>query len=123
MWLYYVVAGTRKDHLCLKLFRDAGYVLGRHITALLPKVDKEILSQNGGLDVVCVGRVWKSWNLLKEGFLEGACLTGPNCVEMRLMTLTVSSSIGAAALAAKKIGIALPLDYASHVQVLYQHKK
>ena len=46
-------------------------MLGRHIRALANNVSKDLRDAEGGLNIVCVGSVWKSWDLLKDGFLEG----------------------------------------------------
>ena len=59
------------DKLCIWLFEEAGRMLGRHIRALSPMVSPSLATAQGGLHVVCVGSVWKSWNLLKDGFLQG----------------------------------------------------
>ena len=45
--------------------------LGKHILALSRYIGKDLREGEGGLNIVCVGSVWKSWDLLKEGFLEG----------------------------------------------------
>ena len=59
------------DELCIWLFREGGRQLGKHIRALSNNVSKELKEAEGGLNIVCVGSVWKSWELLKKGFLEG----------------------------------------------------
>ena len=59
------------DALCIWLFREGGRMLGKHIRALANNVSKELKEAEGGLNIVCVGSVWKSWELLKQGFLEG----------------------------------------------------
>ena len=64
-------AALAGDGLCLWLFREAGRMLGRHIRALAPSVSPQLSAGQGGLNIVCVGSVWKSWPLLKDGFLEG----------------------------------------------------
>ena len=64
-------AAVRGDALCAWLFEEAGRVLGRHIRALAPAISPTLTSAPGGLRVVCVGSVWKSWDLLKKGFLAG----------------------------------------------------
>lgn len=53
--------------LCFHLFREAGRILGRHVLAVAKYADKQILHQEGGLPIVTVGSVWKSFELLKEG--------------------------------------------------------
>ena len=46
-------------------------MLGRHIRALSPVISPSLREAEGGLHVVCVGSVWKSWDLLKTGFIKG----------------------------------------------------
>lgn len=114
-------ASNTNDRMCCQLFRDAGYILGRHIVALLPKVNMELLTGDGGLKVVCVGSVFKSWALLREGFVSAISEAAPD-LHFTLLTLQVSSAYGAAALGAKKKEFTLALDYASHTSVLYCHE-
>ena len=64
-------AAVSGDGLCAWLFEEAGRMLGRHIRALAPAISPELTTAPGGLRVVCVGSVWKSWELLKRGFLAG----------------------------------------------------
>ena len=64
-------AAVSGDVLCCWLFEEAGRMLGRHIRALAPAISPELTSAPGGLSIVCVGSVWKSWDLLKRGFLAG----------------------------------------------------
>ena len=64
-------AAVSGDGLCAWLFEEAGRMLGRHIRALAPAISPELTTAPGGLSIVCVGSVWKSWELLKRGFLEG----------------------------------------------------
>jgi N-acetylglucosamine kinase len=35
-----------------------------------PNFADGLLSQPGGLPVVCIGSVWKSWDLLRAGFMD-----------------------------------------------------
>ena len=46
-------------------------MLGKHIRALSGNVSELLTKGEGGLNIVCVGSVWKSWHLLKDGFLAG----------------------------------------------------
>ena len=85
--LIFLVAIEENDPLCCQVFDEAGQDLANHIVALLPKISKVSLTKNclwvkitfqyllfkdlmnseGGLKIVCVGSVFKSWNLLKNG--------------------------------------------------------
>lgn len=46
------------------MFACAGGALGAHVAALANK------AKAPRLRVVCVGSVWNSWDLLKQGFLQ-----------------------------------------------------
>ena len=112
------------DPLCRSLFFTAGQVLAKHIRAIAPHISHEMLSVPGGLHVVCEGSVWKSWDLLREGFLSTLCPPRQKAVpfkEFRLVRLTQPAAIGAALLGAKKVGDKLPVDYSTHVVELYHH--
>ena len=50
-------------------FRKPGWVLGRHTMAILPGIDQVLFQRETGLLILCVGSLWKSWELLKEDFL------------------------------------------------------
>ena len=103
-----VVKGARdNDKLSLHILASAGNELGKHVKALIPKMDSELLIQPGGLKIICVGSVWKSWNFLKEGFLLGLSPQTDEektLKEFSLLQLTASAkaSRGAAAWGAKK---------------------
>ena len=43
-------------------------------------------------------------------------------VEFTLVTLKVSSGIGAAVLGARKAGVALPIDYTANTNLLFHYK-
>jgi len=117
-------ARDTRDPLCLSAFRAAGRFLALHILAMLPKADKALFSEDAGLKVVCTGSVWKSWDLLEEGFVEG--LTSSRHVDVKvnkltLLTLSKPAAFGAAYLGAKKAGCCLPVDFAKNATVFYQY--
>lgn len=114
------VAQKEKDELCCQLFYDAGKVLADIVRALLPKVQEELKQAEGGLPIVCVGSVFQSWNLLKQGFIDGM---DSELEEYVLVTLKNSSAVGAAYLGAKAVGSILPLDFEKNTSVLYHYKK
>lgn len=114
-------AATTKDPLCCWLFREAGIVLARHVVALLPKIDRAACSKPGGLQIVCDGGVWNSWDLMKEGFVE-TLTQADKSFEYSLVRLNVNPCFGSAALGATRRGFTLPLDYVSHINVLYHYK-
>lgn len=88
-----------------EIFREAGHLLARKVLALLPKADEETLE--AGLNVVCVGSVFNSWDRLEPGFVD--TLTG-RLANFRLLKLKCSSAFGAAKLAAKRVDFQLPLE-------------
>merc|ERR1719282_2211582 len=53
-------AASNGDKLCIWLFEEAGRMLGKHILALSPSVSSSLSQAPGGLQIVCVGSVWKS---------------------------------------------------------------
>ncbi|KAM9183724.1 N-acetyl-D-glucosamine kinase-like [Dugong dugon] len=114
------------DPLSQYIFRKAGEILGRHIVAVLPQIDPILFQQQMGLPIVCVGSVWKSWELLREGFLS-ALIKGRESQAQNsfsrftLMKLRQSSALGGASLGAKNIGHLLPMDYKTNVVAFYSY--
>ncbi|XP_072177829.1 N-acetyl-D-glucosamine kinase-like [Diadema setosum] len=114
-----------KDPLCIWIFCEAGRLLGKHIVAVSPHIDQSLLEGENGLRIVCVGSVWKSWDLLKEGFIAGLTSGDSSCPDIKsftLLKLKESSAIGAARLGAQGVDFDLPVDYKSTVDILYQHE-
>ena len=62
-----IVAAIEGDKLSQSLFVEAGRVLAQHVRAVEPKISQSLLEGAGGLHVVCVGSVWKSWEFIKPG--------------------------------------------------------
>jgi N-acetylglucosamine kinase len=113
-----------EDPLCRSLFYVAGQVLADNIVAIAPHISPEMLSAPGGLPILCEGSVWKSWDLLKEGFLSTLhhpTGNGRRIKEFRLVQLTQSAAIGAALLGAKKVGDTPLIDCSTHVDEIYHH--
>lgn len=89
--------------LIRELFEESGFQLARHIIAILPKIDKDLLDTPDGLPIVCTGSVFKSWHLIKPGFIR--CLESKSgkfsgLKELNLVMVKGDSTIGAAILAA-----------------------
>lgn len=118
------VAAIEGDALCAWLFTEAGRMLGRHIRALSRNIDSDLTSAEGGLRIVCVGSVWKSWELLKHGFLEGIkdALGRPCVGEVTMVQLSVGMATGAAYLGAREAGHHLPRNYQDNVQMFFHFK-
>lgn len=109
------------DPLCRKLFDDAGVELARSVCALSPRISPALISQMGEVDVVCVGSVWQSWNLLESGFtrqLESAKFK----YDLKLLKLTNTMAFGAAYLAADTFDLMLPRDYSKNYEIFYSHR-
>ena len=70
-----VARGAKEgDPYCLDVLDQAGFRLGLHVRALIPKMECGMLEKDKGLKILCVGSVWKSWKFLKDGFLRGSCI-------------------------------------------------
>lgn len=75
-----------------------------------------------GLQVVCVGSVWLSWDLLRPGFEEQLKDTSLCHVKkLSLVKTTRNSSVGAAYLAAHLIHLDLPYSYSENYEVFYEY--
>ncbi|NP_001128696.1 N-acetylglucosamine kinase L homeolog [Xenopus laevis] len=114
------------DPLCRSVFRSAGEILARHIVAVLPKADKILFQGDSGLPILCVGSVWKSWELMKDGFIQVLAdnhkeQAGGSFSRFSLLKLKQSSAVGGASLGARNIGQILPLNYEANVDVFYTH--
>lgn len=115
------VAADGGDALCAQVFTDAGQALARAIKALLPRVSSELTS-SGQLNIVCVGSVWKSWHLLKMGFVK-ELNTVPIDYSISMTNLTQTMALGATYLAADAINFDLKRDYANNCKVFYTYNQ
>ncbi|XP_032208296.1 N-acetyl-D-glucosamine kinase isoform X2 [Mustela erminea] len=122
-----IAEGAREgDALSQFIFRKAGEMLGRHVVAVLPEIDPVLFQGEMGLPILCVGSVWKSWELLKKGFLlaltQGRETQAQNSFSgFTLLKLRHSSALGGASLGARHIGHRLPMDYAANAVAFYFH--
>ena len=105
------------DKLSLYLMEENGRELARHILALVPKMAPSLLVD---LHVVCVGSVWKSWNLMQGGFHDE--LKGNKVKQITLVKLKVPMSVGACYMAATKSEIQLKTTYDENCQVFCHEK-
>jgi len=118
-------ARDKRDPLCVSAFHHAGKVLAWHVLALVPRADPALFQCDGGVHIVCTGSVFKSWDLLKEGFLEGLHPRTDGDVrvpEFTLLFLVQPSTYGAAYLGAKEAGVIVPADYSKNSTVFFHHK-
>lgn len=86
-----------------------------------PFILQDLLKVEGGLPVVCVGSVWKSWDLLKQGFIKHL-EEQKNVPELSLLELTTNVATGAAYLAAKSCNYVLPKSTNQNSKVFYHFK-
>ncbi|KAL1402385.1 hypothetical protein pipiens_020542, partial [Culex pipiens pipiens] len=96
-------------------------MLARSVCALSPRISPALISQCGEVDIVCVGSVWLSWELLEPGFtreLENAKFK----YDLKLLKLTNTMALGAAYLAADTFDLELPRDYSKNYEVFYGHR-
>jgi len=115
-------SANQGDELSLYLFREAGRQLAKATLALLPKVCPSLV-KTGDLNIVCVGSVWKSWNLLKEGFLNEIAKGSFN-YGLQLLRLTELMALGAVYIGVDAKKYKMPRDYAKNYEVFhcYQNK-
>lgn len=68
------------------------------------------------MNIICVGSVFKSWDLLESGFVE---TLGRRVKNFRLLGLKISSAYGAARLGAQCVGIDLQLGHSTDLLYAY----
>jgi N-acetylglucosamine kinase len=112
------VAVATKDPLCLQLFVDAGIELGKHVMALIPKVDPSLKARYNHVPVLVEGSVFKSWDLLQPGFIE-ATKGASDAITLYQLREELTGSFGACVLGAKKAGYELNVDYDSNTSILF----
>ncbi|VDP12456.1 unnamed protein product [Soboliphyme baturini] len=106
-----------KDLFIQHLFHKAGRMLGKHVLAITAHADKALLRRAGGVPVVIIGSVWKSFDYLKQGKYQNA--EHRQFDEITLYVPKASPALGAVYLAAKKTGIALPISWENNVEVFF----
>lgn len=110
------------DKLAQFVFEEAGMHLAKAIAAVVKKAAKELVEREGGVHVLCVGSVWKSWDLLKPGF-ESWMRKNTGIKTISLMRLTQSMAVGACYMAADKASLELKRDYSKNYTVIYKYDK
>lgn len=109
------------DALSSHVFTDAGQALARSVRALLPNLSSDLTS-TGQLTIVCVGSVWKSWNLLKSGFVK-ELNTLPIDFDISMVQLTQTMALGATYLGADAINFDLKRDYTKNYELFYTYNQ
>ncbi|CAL7937915.1 unnamed protein product [Xylocopa violacea] len=117
-----IIGCEKKDPLCLHILEENGRWLAKHIIALAKKAHNDLKLAQGGLKVICVGSVWKSWNLMKDSFLDE--IHNSNALdELTLIRLSASSALGACYLAAEKINWLFTKHYEDNIEVFHHYKR
>ncbi|XP_057414672.1 N-acetyl-D-glucosamine kinase [Balaenoptera acutorostrata] len=113
---------------CRKVAEGTGGGVGFYLTLFCKDLPNwRVLFQGEiGLPILCVGSVWKSWELLKEGFLlaltQGREIQAQNSFSsFTLLKLRHSSALGGASLGARHIGHLLPMDYSVNAIAFYSY--
>ncbi|OQR79548.1 N-acetyl-D-glucosamine kinase-like [Tropilaelaps mercedesae] len=106
------------DSFCNSLFRALGVDLAEHVKAVRSKISEDLLMKKGGLPVICVGSVFFSWDLMKEGFTE--TLHGL-IDEFTCYQPVVSAAIGAAYYAATTAGNTINVNFAKNYRTIYNY--
>ncbi|CAF0835154.1 unnamed protein product [Adineta steineri] len=92
------------DEASQELFKEAGYMLGAHLRAISTYIETRLYEQ-GKLQVVAVGSVFRSWKFLKPGFMDA--ISNGNSLpfnKIELVQLTAPGAIGAAMWAVRRQG-------------------
>ncbi|XP_037816085.1 N-acetyl-D-glucosamine kinase [Lucilia sericata] len=112
-------AAEQGDELSKFLFREAGAHIATHINSLAPKVHNDLVRE-GDLNVVCVGSVWLSWPLLKDGFIQ-ELKKAHIPFGLKLIRITKCMAYGACYLGADSIKFPLPRNYLNNYKVMYHY--
>lgn len=107
------------DPLCAHVFNQAGKYLAKATRALLPRVSPE-LTKDGYMNIVCVGSVWQSWHLLKDGFMAEIAME-PISYGIKLVRLTQLMALGAVYIGVDAIKETMPRDYAKNVECFQEY--
>ena len=105
-----------------ELVAKAGRELGANLRALLVGSTRAGYAIPDVLSVVCVGSVWKSWELFKDSFVRAARSGGVGLKGFRLLRLNETSAVGSAWKAGIQAGHALRLDTSKLTTPLFEGK-
>jgi len=104
------------DRLAQWCIAEAGRKLAHHLIAIQKKIPEEMKLEAGGIKVIVIGSVWKSWSLMREPFLKVL----ENFFQLKEITLlkpTVTAAYGAARLGAKDAGLTLDMKLEKNYEV------
>lgn len=108
------------DKLAALVFSEGGSVMARHVLAITDKVDKALLVCDT-LDIVCVGSVFLSWDLLCKSFIKELD-TADLPFALRLLRITKTMAYGAAYMAADHLKFNMPRNYQDNYKVFHHYK-
>ncbi|CAJ0931933.1 unnamed protein product, partial [Mesorhabditis belari] len=107
------LAENASDPVIAGIFYEGGWELGKHVAAISRHMS-EAMRQD--MPIVMVGNVFKSWPLLKKGFIDAVRQLSPHPIQsIHLHHLTETNAFGAAALASKRIDHDLPFNHQPHL--------
>ncbi|XP_026668417.1 N-acetyl-D-glucosamine kinase isoform X2 [Ceratina calcarata] len=112
----------KKDSLCLYILQENGRWLAKYIIALARKAHNDLKLSPGGIKVICVGSVWKSWYLMKDAFLD-EIHQSMALDELSLFHLKTTSAVGACYLAAEKVKWIFKKPYEDNIEVFHHYKR
>ncbi|XP_017752813.1 PREDICTED: N-acetyl-D-glucosamine kinase isoform X2 [Eufriesea mexicana] len=116
-----IVTGCeKKDPLCLHILAENARHLAKRIIVLSKKTHNDIKLVHGGLKIVCIGSVWKSWDFMKDAFLD-KIHESRTLDELTLIRLITSSAIGACYLAAEKINWLFTKPYENNIEIFHHY--
>lgn len=110
------------DKLAESIFQKAGEDIARSIAAVYPKAAKELIQEEDGLHILCVGSVWLSWDLLMPGFISWI-RKNTNIEKLALLRLTTEMGVGAAYLASDRLNLPLHRDYSKNYNVFFKYNR
>ncbi|KAF5291149.1 hypothetical protein FQA39_LY14391 [Lamprigera yunnana] len=116
------ICASEGDELCKLFFRKAGSDLACAISVVVKKASKELFDRESGLQVLCVGSVWLSWDLLKEGFISWI-EEHTDIQQLSLVKIATTLATGAAYMAADRLHIQLPRSYKQNCQEFYRYTR
>jgi N-acetylglucosamine kinase len=88
---------------------------------------QDLLESEKGLPVICVGAVWTSFDLMKDGLIEGSSTqpgprkTSRSLKSFTLLKLRTTLAVGAAYLGAREAKFDMPRDYSQNADAFFQH--
>ncbi|XP_065213160.1 N-acetyl-D-glucosamine kinase-like isoform X1 [Planococcus citri] len=111
------------DPFSMYLMELSGAYLAKYIQAVYNQADECLKTHSDGLKIVCVGSVWKSWDLLRKGFEEQLENETEFAIVDRisLMFMKKSCAIGAACLGARVIGVELCSSFDDNYSIFYRY--